>query len=388
MSQNSDVIFLFGSGTSLPSGLQSVSEITESIFTENYFVHTDQSVIKGVHPSEYLRQHYDLKPLQDFLRLLHEKSNLYLNEKLGPQFSSSYEDLYFIVDQIAEERVGNSDNLIIKPFIENLKELSFGFRNAYKRDYSKPPITLGKFCDKCKVLVETVVKYGIWDKEPVGLQQLVNLAQENTSTIDIFTLNHDTLLEKLFRDNSTGFSDGFGELDGEVRWYSPNEYDTDQSVNIYHLHGSRNWSWVRNKNEDKYAILTGKDKWHTETADGSDVMLLFDKGNLLTGANKSSRYHFGIFGDLFYRFNSRLRNCSRIIISGYGWNDYGMNRLILEWLWDKPDNKLLVIHKKPDALIYNSRFLTRRTFETDKIEILEKWFEEIESDELYNFFKQ
>lgn len=125
-----DVTFLFGSGISLPSGLDSVEKITERLFEEPYFEHSDQSMIKGQHPSEYLREHYDLSPLQDFLLMLREKYDQYFENKFNYGQASSYEDLYYLVDQMRNERKGVNDNLAIRPFINSIEDISFEMRNA------------------------------------------------------------------------------------------------------------------------------------------------------------------------------------------------------------------------------------------------------------------
>lgn len=387
--------FLFGSGISKASGLQTVQQMTDALFTEPYFEHTSQKIIKGVHPSEYLRQIYDVKPLQDFLELIREKSNAYLTTKLGPQHLTTYEDLYYIVDQIYQESRGSSDNLAITPFIQELNNLSSSTLLRYKKGTGYPPNSIDVFCNRSRVLIETVVKYGLWDKDPMGLDLLVKLAKnDKTNSLEIFTLNHDTLIEKLFEnEKEITLCDGFGSPDGEIRWYGPSLYDKISNVNIYHLHGARNWSWVRRQENDQdideYAILTGSDNWHSKRADGTMVTLLFEDGNLLTGANKSQQYLFGIFGELFYRFFTMLRSTDRLVVSGYGWNDYAINRKLLEWFRLNEHAKLLLIHKDPEDLIHHSRYLTNSMFDelknSKKFLVLEKWFEEVTFDEIMSF---
>ena len=228
---------LFGSGISKCSRLQTVQEITDAVFKESYFEHTSQDIIKGVHPSEYLQSHYDVKPLQDFLELLREKNDSYLTTKLGYQHHTTYEDLYYIVDQIYNENYAGSDNLSIRLFIEEIENLSFPMRLRYKRNPGLPPVSLASLCDKSKILIETVVKYGLYDYPPVGLDLIKDISNKNeVDSLEIFTLNHDTLIEKLLDDNDIFYCDGFSNPDGEVRWYNPSLYDKFSKTNIYHHH--------------------------------------------------------------------------------------------------------------------------------------------------------
>ncbi len=384
------ISFLFGSGISKCSGLQTVQEMTDAVFNEPYFEHTSQDIIKGMHPSEFLQKHYDVRPLQDFLELIREKSDSYLTSKLGYQHRTTYEDLYYIADQIDEERHGSIDNLGIVSFIKELEDLSFPLRLQYKRDPGFPPVSFAEFCSRSKILIETVVKYGLLEKPPIGLDLLSDLTDNReVDSLEIFTLNHDTLLEKLFLDKNVSFCDGFSSPDGNIRWYKPSLYDESNRVNIYHLHGARNWSWVRTQEIDQYAILTGNDKWHSKRADGTKVTLLFDKGNLLTGANKSVHYLFGIFGELFYRFFTNLRNTESLIVSGYGWNDYAINRKLFDWLYLNESAKLLLIHKDLKGLIHNSRYPIESRLlnlrDLKKIFVIDKWFEEVTVDEILEF---
>ena len=147
---------------------------------------------------------------------------------------------------------------------------------------------------------------------------------------------------------------------------------------------------MRTEEMDHYAIIIGNDKWHTKRADGTDVMLLFDKGNLLTGANKSVQYIFGIFGELFYRFFTKLRNTDRLVISGYGWNDFAINKKLFEWLNLNKKAKIFLIHKNVDDLINNSRYLNATYFldliKSNKIIVSKKWFEQATMDEILEFY--
>jgi len=59
------------------------------------------------------------------------------------------------------------------------------------------------------------------------------------SSIDIFTLNHDTVLEQCLSQNGIQVTDGFGEPLNNVRYWNPDLFETGSSkVRLFKLHGS------------------------------------------------------------------------------------------------------------------------------------------------------
>lgn len=379
--------FLLGSGVSLQSGVQSVGEITDALFGHNYWEHTDQSIIRGQHPSEYLREHYDVSEIQDFLRLIHNRADEYLKSRLGNEQSANYEDLFDIVQQLNQEAVGSRDNVAIKPFYDIIKEETLEFRDGYRG--MEEPIDMNQFTYKTMGFIETVIKYGLNENEVTGFEVLSELFNTGHN-VNIYTLNHDLLLEKLCQENKTEYSDGFSDLDGEVRWFQPEVWERETQVNIYKLHGSRNWNLVRHPEKgQEYAILTGSDKWHNKDENGHRVQLQLDRGYILTGQRKAEKYYSGIHGEIHFRFTDHLRSCNNLIISGYGWNDIQMNWKLFDWLDNNKKAKMVILHDNPEQMANDSRFLQFRTLdryrELEKVEFVDKWFQNVQLEDVEIF---
>lgn len=379
--------FLLGSGVSLESGVQSVSQITNAIFEYEYCIYPDQSIVRGEYPSEYLRELYNLTYVQDFLKLLKEKNDKYLNDRFGDQYESNFEDLYDLAQQIHQEAGIFRDNVAIRPFYDTIEDETSELRDRYPGH--DEPIGMQTLSKKALDLIETVVKYGLNPEALNGLDLISELVKANNS-LEIFTLNHDLLIEDLCSENNFSISDGFSEVDGQVRWYTPEIWEEDVDVKIYKLHGSRNWVLVRHRKKGQaLAILTGRDKWHNKDKNGTLIDLLLDTGWMLTGQRKSEKYYSGIHGEVHYRFSNHLRSCNNLIVSGYGWNDIQMNWKLFDWLDSHDENKMIIIHEKPKEMAENSRQLNYRSFsgyeQRGKIEFIEKWFQNVGLEDVVGF---
>ena len=79
----------------------------------------------------------------------------------------------------------------------------------------------------------------------------------------------------------------------------------------------------------------------------------------LTGGEKEAWYQQGIYADLHYRFHEALRQCDRMVMSGYGWGDTGITNQIDRWLDQRPTNKLVLLHERPKELVERSPILGR-----------------------------
>ena len=86
--------------------------------------------------------------------------------------------------------------------------------------------------------------------------------------MSVFTLNHDTLLERTFRAAGLEFADGFGESVDGVRYWEPGRFEgPEPSRRLVKLHGSVDWFLLRPDggefHEEKIAQVSGNDPWHT-----------------------------------------------------------------------------------------------------------------------------
>ena len=388
--ENNILLFL-GSGVSFPSGLPDTKTITEKILIEKWHKHTDMNFYEGEHPNEHYRQ-YDITPkIQKFLIILKEFSDPYFLSRRESE--TNYEDLFYICQQIEDNEFLEIDNPLIVPFIRKLKFKLIGM-NIFTPTPNIGIIDLKDLSEQSIRLIECVVWHSLYfDGEPIGLDLILEL-KENIKFIDIATLNHDLLIEKFLLKNNINYVDGFGPPKGQIRYFDPTVYDNDSEVKLFKLHGSLNWHLFRisenNLTVYKYGLALENDIWHLKNENGHYVDILDSKPLFLTGSyNKLLDYNFGIYRNMQSKFDQALARNKVIIMSGYGWNDRGINGRIFEWLSHSSNNRLILLHERPEDLKRYSRSALWHKYDnsvkTGKLISIKKWLSNVSFSEISEY---
>ena len=389
-----NVLLFLGSGISFPSGLPCVKTITNRILNEKWHKHSNLNFYKGEHPNKYFKQ-LDITPkVQEFLKILKN-----FTESLKRKNQTNYEDLFYLCQQIVDNESSEIENPLIIPFLNKLKvELT-----EMERDILSPipsdnatTIDLKYLAEEAAALIQCVVWDSLlFDGKPSGLDLIIEL-KKNIDSVDIVTLNHDILIEKFLQEHNIKFVDGFGEPEGEIRYFNPMLYDTDVEIKLFKLHGSINWYRFRILQQkvaiDKFGLALKNDIDHLKDAKNHPVMNLRERPLFLVGSyNKMFSYNFGIFRTLHCKFDQALYRNKLIIMSGYGWNDRGINGRILEWLYSSYDNKLILLHEKPENLIKQSKSALWHRYDelvqTNRLVPITRWFSDVSFSEISEYFK-
>ena len=93
-----------------------------------------------------------------------------------------------------------------------------------------------------------------------------------------------------------------------------------------------------------------------ETAPGA---LVADRlaAAFISGLNKPAYYNRGIYADHHFRFAQALRQCDRMVMSGYGWGDDAINFQLGNWLDRARSNRLVLLHEGSEALRVGSMMM-------------------------------
>jgi hypothetical protein len=355
------IIFL-GSGVSLLSGLPTVKELTDSIFQSPYHQDSYNHFSPGENPDPNL-QTVDVTPrIRQVMQLLrdHDENDMKRvgysptdDRSSGAIFRgdmTTYEDLFYLCEQIRLWHIGLVDNSLVTPLMEIIErkagELLVG-RNSMARMSN-----LGSLAEQACFFIESVVAEELRPKSLVGFDLIYELATTpEIEQLNIVTLNHDTLVERFLAEKSVDFVDGFGERDGDVRWYDDAVYDKSHTkVRVLKLHGSVNWYSLPVNGRSRPAIFIGADVANIKDGEGRHLKPQFRRPSFLSGINKAVAYQRGIYADMHFRFHQLLRQCELMAMSGYGWGDTAINFRLETWLDQNRSNTLILLHRSPEEL--------------------------------------
>lgn len=396
------MLLFLGSGVSIESGLPSVLEITDRLLTETFyhdekyngtFYRTRHDAKGAVVPADDVRQ---------FFCLLRDADQHYLNEiapgftgsryiKVGSVFRSqtTYEDLFRLSEQVRQCGSGLTDDAAVGAFVDLIEQRAGNLLPDDNRNDRL--IALYHLSGRASSLLEWLVAGSLSPTKPLGLDLIAELAKsEQYDRLDIVTLNHDTLVEQLLAEHGIRFVDGFGEPDGDIRWYDDKVYDDKNSrVRIFKLHGSIDWYKIVGVQYP--AILRNPASGSYKTASGSDARVLMKKPSFLSGDSKTIAYNRGIYSDLFFRFHQLLREHRFMTMSGYGWGDVGINFRLINWLERGGRNRIFILHRKPEQLEERSLQLAeayRAFVQKKRILTNRKWLSETSLSELSRATRQ
>lgn len=344
-----NISFLFGAGISKPSGLPLAKDLLDDIFGNKNGA-LDERLIEVMK---------------------------HVKDSLG---TDNYEDIYSVLKSLRLYYDGIYKNPAAVPYLEELKKYIDKMHSYGITD------TCNMLCNYIdKVVCE---KLQVPAKNIRGLDLLEQISKVKHINIDIFTLNHDTILETVLTDS---VSDGFENFEDGLYIFS-NKWD--KKIRLHKLHGSIDWRPLYSREQKKYIPgkfdLSKGDTYIEKSCEKHGYKYEKDYTKILTGTKiKEFEYNFGIYADLFNLFFSRLIESNILFVSGYGWNDSAINLRILDWLQRSTENKLVLLHneqKDPIPYFANKTF-TQAAWGENKIEFINKWLSDTSIDDIKRFFQ-
>lgn len=349
------IAFLLGSGISIPAKMPSTQVITKQILSgEGVMRHSDGNYyfdepLYGT-PDEYVPQ------VVVFLNRLKIEIDLYYLYETG--HFTNYEDLYYVASQIHDSESKEYDNPVVQPFINKvlpeIRPLLVSEENEIRDEWQ-----LLDLANEAANYVRDVV-WHLLSKEPNSLDHLNCIKDacldDQLSNIDIFSLNHDTVLEQSLSQNDIQVIDGFGQLQNNVRYWNPDLFDSrDSKVRLFKLHGSVNWFRFRpdsgSWSDESIGIPLDWDFWHTKSPQGQRQWPVGGRPMLLVGTfSKMLQYTSDIYAGLHYQLHRSLRHAQQLVVCGYSFGDKGINTRIIEWIYSSSNRKITVVHPEPEKL--------------------------------------
>lgn len=342
-------LLVLGSGISLGAGLPNVAAVTDAVLARHVYRHSTST--------------YRLLPQS---RADGTVATAPFTAGIG-KVAAAYE-MIELAAQIARRSYAS---LVIpityEDVFEVIREISRGI-NSYAPDPAIAPVTaeitarwmsmltVGEGATEALACVRGIF-YSMLRTNPHPLVYLDAVLDSCVSSqgCDIFTLNHDLLVEARLDEREIAYADGFGEKVGLDLHFWDDSFER-APVRLYKLHGSIDWYWYNLPDapdrSDCPARCTG-DPAHPRDDAGSRfndrIWPAFDPVYLTGIGAKFRGYQVEPYADLFGHFQTRLRAANNVVVAGYGFGDSGINDRLLAWIRRDPLRRLVVVDPTPGA---------------------------------------
>lgn len=358
-----------------------VDELTSTLLTGAWQTHTDSRFFPAHEKSDE-----EAARAQEFLRILSDQISPHLQSRDGRK--PNYEDIFAAALQILWDETSEIVNPLVAPSAQRLREAT---ENLHR--HQRPHIDNNRFAsltERSIALVQWNVYYALQHaKEPVNMNAISGVAK-SVDELDIFSLNHDLLIERELRRNGIEFADGFGESWGtdaiRFSWSWHNS-----RIRLYKLHGSLDWYFFRSKKYDQFARVP-RDPDHCKDEEGRPLQLLDPQPRFLTGTTvKEQSYGYGLTGEIFSEFRHRLSKHRTLICCGYGWLDKGINIRLNQWLRDARENRLVILHNGSIEEVRNKPFWLFKWddyYAAGRVQVVARWLSQCSVDDLRPFFDE
>jgi hypothetical protein len=376
--------FFFGSGISRLSGAPFVDDITASLLNTAWMPDTAERFYPRPAADGTTSVGVALRA-QEFLRAVQR----HIEPLVAARESRAvhYEDLYAVALQIFQDETREIPNPLIAEGLAAIKQATAALHEGQDDHVAGNPFA--SLADRAINLIQWAVYYGLAAaKGPKGMEVISDVARA-VGNLDVFSLNHDRLIEAQLKAKGVEFADGFGEQRDGYRIFNSAWCRDALAVRLLKLHGSVNWYLCRFKEWDQFAAFD-QDAWHCKDLDGRWVDPLDVKPMFLSGTTvKEQAYGVGLFGDIFTEFRDLLSRHRTLVCCGYGWGDKGINIRLNQWLRNAPENKIVILHHGPLEEITRRRFWGFRWADyvaTGKVQVVPKWLSECRLVDMEPFF--
>lgn len=298
----SRLLFLLGSGISVDARMPDVAQISAQVRSgEGVFFGSDLCFHLDPENPSFDRLRPPVEPTIRFVRDLDRLAHDFY-AALDPERSVDYEELAFLAGQIERAVNLSQENPALLPLIQSMAASSAG--GDLRR--------VGTLAEQARNYISDVTE-ALLRRPPTRTDHLACVldACREIKDVDLFTLNHDVVLEVALKRATPEIplSDGFGREHGVLRIW--NDEFTPGTVRLFKLHGSISWWTYRIAGgEHVTARVTNGDPLHARGPKGERIEIpLNDMRPLfLTGTfDKIFGYENWIFPDQHYRFHEALR---------------------------------------------------------------------------------
>ena len=206
------LVMLIGSGASKPAGLPSVSVISDAVFSGSDVVWSGDSF----RIAQTAREDPNASVVDEvvgFVNELRDACDQYFAAVKVRDREANYEDVAYIAQQIADAITSEYENAAVFRFIQHLTN-----------GHQTPVRQMDETASRAVFYIQDVVAQ-LLSKQPgkslAHMAPIVGASKDaSLEKVDLFTLNHDLLIEAALDEAGVEYSDGFERRLGDLELWS------------------------------------------------------------------------------------------------------------------------------------------------------------------------
>jgi hypothetical protein len=395
---------LLGAGFSIPFGMPSTEKLTKLVTSKELkFVRAtwgDYYTEEKWREDGFYRSDLDFAIAEAYHHIIHflyEKEQA-MESKLDREIN--FEDIYSLLYSLEHPSRNACNKRYGDGFIEYLDKLNDEERTKLKISYSERDLLkdlqegdTNPYSEAMRMLQCIIAKELQKDLE-LNSQLLKSKFWDHlfkSEKTNIFSLNHDPIIERILEQKSKDFQDGF-ELKNGFQEFTDNFPDNNK-INFLKLHGSINWFNVSGSDRNFYVNskntrIESMTYMYSNLLENSQESLFINQRAFLTGTqNKYEEYLMNIYSDLKWHYKRLLKDTERLIVIGYSFGDYGVTTEIINWMHKKTDAKLIIIDPDANTLLKTGFLMPRlkKAF-PERITTINKGFENLTEADYKSIF--
>ena len=383
------VVFLVGSGASRAAGVPGVAQISATIRSGKILhEHTDGRFYLLPTPLASLSgASLEVRRTIFLYRLLAALA------RADPRREPNYEEVYFVARQLLDHELREFENPALRGLIEDLRR-RLAVSGLGVDELGDPVELRDALTNLCNYIHDATWRALQGQFSHAHLQPFaIAVRRLGRKCRAIVTLNHDELVREALEGARVPFEDGFDpESTGLSRW-RPSRFGN-TGLRLIHLHGSLRWFWTARDGIPEDALVLRRiatsDIDHVHLASGELLLLADNRPYISLGThNKVTSYFRQPFSELYAQLTMFLREDSTVrtlVMAGYGGQDKGVNLQISDWMQQRHDRRIVLVHPDPPGFVRDARPHLRSQWADwearGRICTISKRFEEVTAEEL------